>query len=160
MGLFFRTYAAMTICAVAATMAISYPQALAMDAPDRGILATALTLTAFFAAIVALVFLVSTLLALAFRWLVGRLSGSRPSPTALFAGGAISAAAVLALTPIGEAPQEIAGFVGAWITAGGVGAVAVEDRPNPGTRIRWRRLLIGSAAACVVGLVTLALGGS
>lgn len=153
---FVLVWLSIVLVALLATFLLAMPQATAVGAAERGLVASGLTLAAFFLALLLAAALVASALALALAALLGRLSRPLPGAGRAVLGALGMLLALLVVPGLGE----LLGFLGAWIASGAAGMASVVDDAAGRPRIAWRRLLLGGLAAIAVGLALLALASA
>jgi len=153
---FWRVWLAMLVVALIATFVLAMPQAAAVGAPDRGLVASGVTMAAFFSASIVVVALLASAGGLALEGLLGRLGWPWPAALAA-ASAALCLGLALAAVP---GVLEIRGLLGGWLAAAAAGRLAVVDDAAGRVRLRCRRLLPGVLAAVATGLALLWLSRS
>jgi hypothetical protein len=144
---------AMAACALVATFVLAMPQAAAVGGPSPGLVASGVTLAAFFLVPLVVGAAIASTAALVLHALVRRLGASAASaPASRFVLGAAAMGSLVLAVP-GSA--ELSGFLGAWSIAGGAGMATVGADAAGRARIGWRTLVVGCLAAIVVGLAAL-----
>lgn len=155
------TYFHALILVLVATFILAYPQARAIGAPDRGFLATSVTLGLFFGT-----YLAGLLIAIAGVTRLGVWGSLRLVPInadmtrrwLAFLWGGLAAILILLLTPFGTDPSDTAGLAMAWIVAAAFGAMAAEA--GSFSRAALAILAIGCAVSIAAGMTALFLGAA
>lgn len=140
------------------TFILAYPQAQAVGAPDRGFLATSVTMALFFGAALAGLLIPVAILARLGIWVSQRLlpvMADRSRRWLALAWGAVAMILALLITPFGSNPTDTAGLVAAWIVTAGFGAMAAEAGAL--SRAAIAISAIGCALAATIGFSVLVL---
>lgn len=152
------TYFHALILVLIATFILAYPQAQAIGAPDRGVLATSVTLGVFFGT-----YLTGLLIAIAGLTRLGMwaslyllpIEADMPRRWLAFLWGGVAAILILLLTPFGTNPSDTAGLSMGWIMAAAFGAMAAEA--GSFSRAALVILAIGCAVSVAAGMTVLLL---
>lgn len=155
---FLATYMHALMLVLVATFILAYPQALAIGAPDRGVLATSVTHGLFFGSYLAgLLIAVASITRLgvwgSLRFVPVGADSSRQWLAFLWGGGVTIL--ILLLTPFGSNPSDTAGLVMSWIVAAAFGAMAAEA--GTFSRNALTILAIGCAVSVAAGMTALLL---
>jgi len=141
-----------------ATFILAYPQAQVVGAPDRGVMASSVTLGILFSIVLAGLLVVSVILTrlgiLGFSKVFRIQYGANRKWLALICGSAAIAVA-LSLTPFGDNPLDTAGFLAAWVVIAGFGAMAAEE--EFASMISMKIMGSGTLISIGAGLTALAL---
>lgn len=128
---FFATYFHSLAGGIIVTFLLAYPQAQVVGAPDRGFMASSVTLAIFFGIVLAGLLVVSVAITrigiLGFAKIFSIQDRVGRKLLALMWGGAGICVALL-LSPFGDNPLDNAGFLAAWVVISGFGATAAEEK--------------------------------
>ncbi|TVR06574.1 MAG: hypothetical protein EA385_15345 [Salinarimonadaceae bacterium] len=127
----FATYLHSLAGGLIATFILAYPQAQAVAAPDRGVVASAVTLGLFLGVIFAGLLAVSVVITRLGIWgsaKTFRIQNRTSRRWLSLIWGCAAIAAALFLTPFGDYPLDIAGVLAAWVVIAGFGAMAAEEK--------------------------------
>lgn len=150
---FWLTCMAMSACALVTTFFLAMPQAAAVGGPSRGLVASGVTLAAFFLLPLVVGAAAASAVALVLQALARRLSAAAATaPAGRFACGVVAMGLPVLAVP---GSDELTGFVGAWLVAGGAGMAAVGADTAGRAHLHWRTLLLGCLAATGIGLAAL-----
>lgn len=154
----FATYCHSLLGGLIATFILAYPQARVVGAPDRGVMASSVTLGILFGILFAGVLAVATVFARIGIWATAkafRLENETTREWLAFVWGCGAMAGALLLTPFGENPLDTTGFVAAWFVMAGFGAMAAEEPFI--TRASMKMMGSGTLVSVLAGGVALAL---
>lgn len=154
MAQFWRVYLAMCGIALVATFALAAPQAAAIGAPDRGFLASGVTMVAFFLALLLVACLFASVLSLPLAAGLARL-GLPAHPLVPAGLAALLMAVFLQILPGGG---DANGFMAGWIAAAVAGVLVVDEKADNGPRFRPKHFAIACLVSIAVGLIALRVG--
>ena len=126
----FATYFHSLLGGLIATLILAYPQAQVVGAPDRGVMASSVTLGILFGILFAGVLVVAAVIARIGIWGTAKAFRLENQTTRKWLAplwGCAAIAGVLLLTSFGDNPLDTAGFVAAWLVIAGFGAMAAEE---------------------------------